>query len=100
VPESSAFDVECAVEKLKSHKSPGTDQISAELIKAGGRIIRHEIHKLIISIWNKEELPEKWDESFISIFYKYDIEEFVVISEAFQFYQIRTNIYPTSCCQG
>jgi hypothetical protein len=35
------------------HKSPGTDQIPAKLIKAGGRIIRSEIHKLNISIWNK-----------------------------------------------
>ena len=26
VPESSAFEVELATEKLKSHKSPGTDQ--------------------------------------------------------------------------
>jgi hypothetical protein len=25
---------------------------------AGGRAIRNEIQKLIISIWNKEELPE------------------------------------------
>jgi len=41
------------------HKSPGTDQISAQLNKAGGRTIRYEIHKLIISIWNKGELPEK-----------------------------------------
>jgi len=45
-------------------------------------------------------MPEKWDESFILIFYKHDIEEIVVITEAFQFCQIRTNIYPTSCCQG
>ena len=100
MPEPSAFEVKLANEKLKSHKSLGIDQIPAELIKAGGGTISYENHKLIISIWNKEELPEKWDESFISIFYNYDIEEFVVISEAFQFYQIRTNIYPTSCCQG
>jgi hypothetical protein len=39
-----------AWEKLKSHRSPGIDQIPAELIKAGGRIIRSEIHKLITSI--------------------------------------------------
>jgi hypothetical protein len=26
-PEPSAFKVELAIEKLKSHKSPGTDQI-------------------------------------------------------------------------
>ena len=36
-----------------------------ELIKAGGRTIRCAIHKLIISIWNKEELPEEWKESII-----------------------------------
>jgi hypothetical protein len=36
----------------QSHKSPGIDQIPAELIKEGGRIIRSEIHKLIFSIWN------------------------------------------------
>jgi hypothetical protein len=36
VPDSSAFEVELAIEKLKSHKSPGIDHIPAELIKAGG----------------------------------------------------------------
>jgi hypothetical protein len=40
------------------------------LIKGGGRIIRSEIHKLIISIWNKEELPEEWKESDIVPIYK------------------------------
>ena len=62
---TSAFEVELAIEKLKSHKSPGIDQIPAELIKAGGRTIRCAIHKLIISVWNKEELPEEWKESII-----------------------------------
>jgi hypothetical protein len=70
VPEPSAFEVEMAIEKLKSHKSSGIDQSPAELIKAGGRIIRSEIHKLIISIWNKEELPEEWMESVIVPIYK------------------------------
>jgi hypothetical protein len=28
----SAFEVELAIEKVKRHKSPGTDQIQAELI--------------------------------------------------------------------
>jgi hypothetical protein len=35
VPASSAVKVEMAVEKLKSHQSRGTDEIPAELIKAG-----------------------------------------------------------------
>src|SRR5215510_12046780 len=39
VPEPSALEVELAIDKLKSHKSPGIDQIPAELIKAGGRTL-------------------------------------------------------------
>ena len=64
-PELSAFEVEMAIEKLKRQKSLGTDQIPAALIKAGGRIIHCDIHKLIIANWNKEELPEEWKESII-----------------------------------
>ena len=65
LPEPSVFEFELDIEKLKSHKSPGIDQVLAELIKAGGRTIFYEIHILIISIWNKEELPEEWKESNI-----------------------------------
>ena len=65
VPEASAIEVGLAIGKLKNHKSPGIDQIPAELIKAGGRKICSAIHKLIISIWNKEELSEEWKESII-----------------------------------
>jgi len=36
VPKPSAFEVELPIEKLKSHKSPGIDQIPAELIKTKG----------------------------------------------------------------
>jgi hypothetical protein len=34
VPEPSDSEVETAIEKLERHKSPGIDQIPAELIKA------------------------------------------------------------------
>jgi hypothetical protein len=30
------------------------------------------IHKLIISIWNKEELPEEWRESIVPVYKKGD----------------------------
>jgi hypothetical protein len=42
----SGFEVEMVMEKLKRHKSPNIDQISAELIKAEGRMFRCESHKL------------------------------------------------------
>ena len=70
VPEPSAFEVELATEKLKSYKSPHIDQIPAELIKAGGRTIHCGIHKLIISIRNKEKYPEEWKKSIILPYYK------------------------------
>jgi hypothetical protein len=44
-----------------------------ELIKEGGRTISSEIHKLTISIWNKEELPEERKDSiFVPIYKKGD----------------------------
>ena len=36
VPEPSASEVELAIDKLKSYKWPGFDEIPAEPIKAGG----------------------------------------------------------------
>ena len=65
VPEPRTIEVELANGKLKSKKSPGIDQLPAELIKAGSRAIRSEIHKFIISVWNNEELPEEWKESIV-----------------------------------
>jgi hypothetical protein len=50
VPEPSLVKVEIAIRKLKRYKSPGTDQIPAELIKAGGETLHSEIHKLIHSV--------------------------------------------------
>jgi hypothetical protein len=40
------------------------------VIKAGGRTICSEIHKLNNSIWNKEKLLEEWKESIIVPIYK------------------------------
>jgi mannosyltransferase OCH1-like enzyme len=65
VPEPSACEVEMTFENLRRHKSSGVDQIPAESIKTEDRTFRSEIHKLVHSIWNKEELPEEWKESII-----------------------------------
>jgi hypothetical protein len=79
-----------AIEKLKRHKSPGIDQIPEELIKAGGRIIWSESHKLFISIWNKEELPEEWKESVIVPIYNKGEKQIVVIIEEYNFCELHT----------
>jgi hypothetical protein len=65
VPDLSPSEVEIAIAKLKRYKLPGSDQIPAELIQAGGEILWPAIHKLINSIWNKQELADQWKESII-----------------------------------
>jgi hypothetical protein len=108
VPEQSASEFELAIEKLKNYRSPGIDQIPAELIKAGGRTICCEIHKLIIHIWNKEELSDEWKESIIIPIYKKgdktDCNNYRGISLLPTTYKvlsnIRTKFCPTSCSHG
>jgi hypothetical protein len=70
VSEPCDFEVEMSVKKLKRYESPGFDQIPTEMIKADGRKILSEIHKIIIFIWNKEEMPEEWKESINVPIYK------------------------------
>jgi hypothetical protein len=65
VPGPNHLEVEISIAKLKKYKSPDSDQIRAELIQAGGEIFVSVIHKFITSIWNKEEMPDKWKESII-----------------------------------
>jgi hypothetical protein len=81
------------IEELKSHKSSDIDQIPAELIKARGRTICSEIHKLINSVWNKEELPERWQELIIAHTYKEGDK-----TEAYHFCQLYTKFHPVFCC--
>jgi hypothetical protein len=56
IPDSH-LEVEIAIAMLKKYKSPGSNQILAELIQGGGKTLVFAIHKLINFIWNREERP-------------------------------------------
>jgi hypothetical protein len=43
--------------KLRENKAPGADNLPAELIRYGGYILKHRMYKLVLLIWNKEQLP-------------------------------------------
>jgi hypothetical protein len=82
---------------LKRHKSPDTDQILAELIKAGGETWHSEIHKLICSMWNRKELPQQWKESItVPVYkngYKTDCNNYQGVSLLSTAYKILSNIF-------
>jgi hypothetical protein len=94
VPEPSAAEV--AIRKLKRYKAPGSDQIPAELIQAGRETLCSEIHKLIMLIWNKEELPQQWKESIVVPIHKKgdktDCSDYRGISLLSTSYKILSNI--------
>jgi hypothetical protein len=79
---------------LKRCKSPGADQIPAELIQAGGQTLQSEIYKLIKLISNKEELPHQWKESIVVLINKKGDKTDVII-KAYHGCQFHTKLYPT-----
>ena len=98
IPEPSLIELELAKENLKWHKATGVDHIPSELIQAGGGKLYEVIHKLIVLIWNKEELPQEWKESIIVPIHKTgdrmdcnNIEEFLSCLLHIQFF--RTYFY-------
>jgi hypothetical protein len=55
LPDRSRLEVEIAIAKLKKYKSQGSDEVPAKPIQAGGELLLSMIHKLVNSIWIKEE---------------------------------------------
>jgi len=40
------------------------------LFKHGGRTLKQKLYKLILTIWNNEQLPQQWKEGIICPVYK------------------------------
>jgi hypothetical protein len=96
-PGPSPFEVEIPIAKLKKCESPGSDQIAAELNRAGGEILLSVIHKLVISIWNKKEMPDQCKESItVPVYKKADCSNYCGISLLSSSY----NIFPTTFSEG
>ena len=100
MPEWNALVVEMPTEKLKGHRSPGIDQIPAEMIMAGGRTISIKILKLITSIWNKEELPEEWKESIFVLVYKKGNKTVCSNYRGISLLPAMYKTFSNICCQG
>ena len=58
-------EVERAIKDLKRNKSPGTDEIPAELIQHGGQVVVDHYTTLCQKIYQDREWPKKWTQSLI-----------------------------------
>jgi len=47
---------------LKLNKAAGSNNIPTELLKQGGITLKQKLYKLILLIWNNEQLPYQWNE--------------------------------------
>jgi len=89
-----------AIEKLKRHISPGIDQILAELIKAGGRKTRSEIHGLLFIFGIRRKCLRSGKETIIVAIHKKGDKTDCTSYKGITFCHLGTKFYPTSCCQG
>jgi hypothetical protein len=95
VQEPSLVEVEIAIRKLKSYKSPDSDQIPAKLIKAGGEILNSEIHRLICFIWKRRNCHSSGRNLLLYQSIKRVIRLTVIIIDEYPFYQLPTEFYST-----
>ncbi len=66
----SLEEVEEAIRRMKGGKAPGIDDISADIIKAGGRALSTRLHKLFVEIWEQEETIDGWSTAIIIRLFK------------------------------
>ena len=58
-------EVVVAVSSLKTGKSPGVDNVPAELIKYGGEDTAHALTVLCQKIWDEKRWPKEWTQSLM-----------------------------------
>ena len=58
-------EIEVAIRSLKSGKAPGVDNVTAEMIKAGGECTAKVMHRLCNKVLEEEQCPDDWGKAII-----------------------------------
>jgi hypothetical protein len=100
VPGPSRLEVEIVIAKLKKYKSPGSDQILAELIQAGCEILLSAITKWLIMFGIRNNcLISGRSLLLLYQFMKRAIQLTAIIIMEYHYYQLHTQFY-RSLSQG
>jgi hypothetical protein len=69
IEESKLHEIQEIIRNLKKTKTPGTNNITVEILQAAGPQMTQGIQKLIINIWRYERMPNEWNKSLICPIY-------------------------------
>lgn len=61
----SPWEIKDVIEKLKNNKAAGNDGIKVELSKMGLDKLKARQHRLIVKVWDTEQIPEHWKQGII-----------------------------------
>jgi exonuclease III len=66
----SLTEVQQAIKQMKSGKAPGNDNISADVLKAGGLPMAKWLHEVFVGIWQNEDIVDDWTTAILIRLYK------------------------------
>ena len=70
VPEITVEEIKTAISKMKNRKAPGADQITSEVLKAGGEKMIAILEKIFNKILSSEKTPMDFSKMIVSPVYK------------------------------
>ena len=63
--EQTLQEVRNAITNLKNEKTPGIDNITAELLKADAEFSAKKVHELFGKVWSHETIPYDWKKGLL-----------------------------------
>ncbi|CAM4769447.1 unnamed protein product [Rotaria magnacalcarata] len=66
----SIEEVERALNQMKSRKSPGSDEVTADIIKAGSEPVLNWLHEIFNGVWENEKMVKEWSSATLVRLYK------------------------------
>lgn len=70
LPEITTVEITHALKQMKNRKAPGEDQITSEMLKAGGRTLLEALRILTNKCMFEGKIPKKWKNAEVIILHK------------------------------